>query len=281
LIGNPAMTSSTIVRKDLILARLYASGHVRVKDLSDELGVSEATVRRDLHALVGEHRIELVYGGATLRRNGDFSFHAKAMRNVEGKRIVGRLAAEMVADGGRIFLDSGTTCFAMAGHLKRRRDLSIIVNSARLALEFDTPGVNVIMLGGQYRPERMDTVGALAMTSLDKLRGYTAFIGADGLSTEFGLAAGDIDSAHLYGLAVRNAQQTVLVADHEKFSRPSLYKIVGFDEISRVVTDVRPSPEWMEFLSEKGVEVIYPPPAADGAAPAPTDPTANQEQADA
>ena len=273
------MTTSTEERKDQILARLYANGHVRVKDLSDELGVSEATVRRDLHALAEEHKIDLVYGGATVRRNADFSFRAKAMRNVEAKRIVGELAAAMVADGDSIFLDSGTTCFAMAAHLKQRRDLAIIANSSRLALEFETPGISVIMLGGVYRPDRMDTVGAMAENSLEMLRGYTAFIGADGLSMDFGLTAGDIESAHLYGVAVKNAQKTVLVADHEKFASPSLYKIVDFEGISRVVTDVRPGPEWMEFLSARGIEVIYPPTPAGGAATA--DQSTNQEQVDA
>ena len=277
--GGFEMTTSTEERKDQILSRLYASGHVRVKDLSDELGVSEATVRRDLHALAEEHKIDLVYGGATVRRNAEFSFRAKAMRNVEAKRIVGELAARMVADGDSIFLDSGTTCFAMAAHLKQRRELAIIANSSGLAMEFETPGISVIMLGGVYRPDRMDTVGAMAMNSLEMLRGYTAFIGADGLSMDFGLTASDIESAHLYGVAVKNAQKTVLVADHEKFASPSLYKIVGFEGISRVVTDVRPGPEWMEFLGARGIEVTYPstPPGDAARADQPT----KQEQVDA
>lgn len=233
---------------------------MRVAELAGSLAVSEATVRRDLRALAAERQLVLVYGGAALPRNADFSFHTKSMRNVEGKQVIGCLAAEMVADGDRIFLDSGTTCFAMAAHLKSRHGLSIIVNSARLALEFETPHTGVIMLGGQYRPDRMDTVGPLATTSLDQLRGYTAFIGADGLSMDFGLTAGDIESAHLYRLVCRGARDAVLVADHGKFSNPSLYKIVEFDAIRRLVTDKPPSREWADFLAEHNVEVICPPP---------------------
>jgi DeoR/GlpR family transcriptional regulator of sugar metabolism len=104
----------------------------------------------------------------------------------------------------------------------------------------------------------MDTIGPLAMATLDQLRGYLAFIGADGLSREFGLTAGDIDSAHLYRLAIGNARQTTLLADHTKFESPSLFKIVGFEAISRVVTDVQPSVEWMEFFQAKGIQVVYP-----------------------
>ena len=98
----------------------------------------------------------------------------------------------------------------------------------------------------------------LATSTLDQLRGYTAFIGADGLSMEFGITASDIESAHLYRLAVRNARESILLVDHTKFLTPSLFKIVDWDAISRLVTDKKPSPEWMEFLDAHGIEAICP-----------------------
>lgn len=230
--------------------------HVTARDLAIHVAASEATVRRDLRALADEGQVELVYGGATIRRPADFSFRSKGQRNVEAKRLIGRLAAELVADGQQIFVDSGTTCFEMTPYLKRKRGVSIIVNSARLALELDSPSVNVILLGGQYRPDRMDTVGPLAISALEQLRGYVAFIGADGVSMDFGLAAADIESAHLYRLAVSNARETILLADHSKFVAPSLFKIVEWESISRVITDARPPREWCEFLEAKGITLI-------------------------
>lgn len=232
--------------------------HVTARDLAVSMDVSEATVRRDLHALAETGELEVVYGGATLSRRTDFSFSSKEQRNLEAKRTIGRLAAELVGDGEQLFLDSGTTCFQMAPSLKRKRGLSIIVNSARLALELDVPGTSVIMLGGQYRPDRMDTIGPLCTASLDQLRGYIAFIGADGLGMEFGPAAADIESAHLYRLAVRNAREAILIADHSKFLSPSLFKIVDWDQISKLVTDQRPSEQWIEFLHKRNIVLIYP-----------------------
>ncbi len=252
------MRAGNSQRQQRILEDLYNKGHVSVKALSESLGVSEATIRRDLRALAKNHEVELVYGGATLARSTDYSFRSKAMRNVEAKRTIGRLAADLAADGDQVFVDSGTTCFEIVPHLKRKRGLSVITNSERLALELDWPGTNVILLGGQYRPERMDTVGPLAMNTLEQLRGYLAFIGSDGLSTDFGLTASDIESAHLYRLAVRNARETVLVADHSKFEKPSLFRIVGFESISRVVTDKYPGDEWFDFLSAGNIDLVLP-----------------------
>lgn len=252
------MTLTSQERRDRILAEVLERRHVSAKDLACRIDVSEATVRRDLKALADAGKIDLVYGGATLRRAFDSSFQARLNTNRDAKLTIGRLAAELVGDGAQIFVDSGTTCFEMAPLLKRRRNLSVIVNSARLALELDAPGLNVIVLGGQYRPDRMDTVGPLATATLEQLRGYVCFIGSDGLSMDFGVSAGDVESANLYRLAARHARETVLLADQSKFSVPSLFKIIEWDAVSRVVTDARPADEWTRFFDDRGIECIYP-----------------------
>jgi len=234
-----------------------------VKSLAEEFGVSEATIRRDLKALADSRQVRLVYGGAEQARISDYSFRAKARRNQDAKRIVGRLAAELVGDDEQIFLDSGTTCFEVAPLLKRQRSLTVIVSSARLALELpDAPDINIILLGGQYRPDRMDTIGQLAAATLDQLRGYTALIGADGLDMEFGLTASDMDSAFLHRQVVQHAAATWLLVDHSKFATPSLVKIAEWDKVQRVITDQPPQPAWAEFLAARGIEVTYPDAAA-------------------
>lgn len=245
-------------RREQILTLVLQKGHATVRDLALGVEASEATVRRDLRALADDGRLDLVYGGATLPRVTDFSFRSKAQRNAEPKRAVGALAASLVNDGESIFLDGGTTVFEMAAHLKGKRGLSVIVNSARLAAELGSNGdAAIVSLGGLYRPDRMDFIGPIAMANLEQIRGYRAFIGADGLSTEFGVAACDIESAHLYRLAIRNARETILVVDHTKFQAPSLFKICEVAEISRIVTDCAPPPPWTDFLNEKGIEVLH------------------------
>ncbi len=253
------MSLTSKQRRDPILARILEHGHIEVKKLAQDLGVSDATIRRDLRALADEGQIELTYGGATLPRPADFSFRSKAVRNIEAKRLIGQLAAGLISDNEHIFLDSGTTCFEMCRNLKRRRGLQVVVNSARLALELGTyPDISVIMIGGHYRPDRMDSVGPLATATIEQLRGYVAFVGADGLSRDFGVTASDIDSAHLYRQAIRNSRETILLVDHSKVLSPSLFKICELEDISRIITDQRPAPEWREFLNAMGIELLYP-----------------------
>lgn len=254
------MTPLSQQRRNEILAEIRANGHVAVRTLATRWGLSEATVRRDLRSLAGAGKLELVYGGARLPDAADFSFLSKARRNVEAKRVIGRLAAELVQPHDSVFLDSGTTIYEMVPHLRAKRDLTIIVNSMRFAVELGVAGGgnNVIVVGGQYRPERMDAAGSMALETLEQLRGFRAFVGADGLSPEFGITACDVESAHLYRLAIRNARETILLVDHTKFAAPSLFKIAELSAVSRIVTDRRPSDEWIECLRERGIALVHP-----------------------
>jgi len=180
------------------------------------------------------------------------------MRNIEAKRVIAQLAANLVQDGDQIFIGSGTTCFGMAAYLRGRKGLSVIVNSVRTALELQSPGIDVLLLGGQYRPERMDTVGPLASETIERLRGYRAFLGTDGISQDFGLTSIDIESAHLLRLAARNARECILLADSSKFDRPALYKIIDLQMLSAVITEKKPESNWMDFFHRHQINVLYP-----------------------
>ena len=257
------MSQATQERRKQILAQLYDRKHLTVKELAASMDVSGATVRRDLKALADDDELVLVHGGATLNRKRDFSFRAKQLRAVDEKRVIGRLAASLVRDGDQVFLDSGTTCSEMVPSLKKLNDVTVLTNSARLALELDAPGLSVFLIGGQYRPERMDTVGPMAMRALDQVRGYAAFIGADGLSMDFGPSASDVDSADLHRTVVANAREAVLLVDGSKFGGASLFQIFDWSRITKVVTDCEPEDLWKRFFEEHNVEVFYPQAAED------------------
>lgn len=251
------MGQATEDRRRQIMAQLLDRKRVTVKELAASMHVSGATVRRDLRALADEKELFLVHGGAALPRQRDFSFRAKQLRAVEQKRVIGRLAAALVRDGDQVFLDSGTTCSEMVPYLRKMHRLTVLANSARLALELDAPGLSVFLIGGEYRPDRMDTVGPMAISALNQVRGYMAFIGADGLSMDFGPSASDVASAHLHRLVVENAREAVLLVDGSKFGGASLFQIVDWPRISKVVTDRQPDEQWRRFFQQQDIETIF------------------------
>ena len=58
------------LRRKQILEVLRAKGGVRLTELSEELSVSEMTIRRDLDSLQKDGLIERVHGGAVLAKFG-------------------------------------------------------------------------------------------------------------------------------------------------------------------------------------------------------------------
>ena len=252
------MTSTIQQRREAVMNHVYQIGHVSVRQLAKDLSVSEATVRRDLHGLATEGLLELTHGGASVVHTTDYSFISKSMRNVKAKRTIAKLACELISDGEQIFLDSGTTCFEMTAYLRSKRDLSVIANSIRTAQELRSSGVSILILGGQYRPDRMDAVGPIAFEVLERFMGYKAFLGTDGMGMDFGLTSVDIDSANIFIQAARNAKESILLADSSKFDNPSLYKITDFQPISTIITEKEPSPEWIEFFKNQNIKILYP-----------------------
>lgn len=102
----------------------------------------------------------------------------------------------------------------------------------------------------------MDTVGPIAIETLEHFHGYRTFLGSDGVSMDFGLTSVDIESAHINKLAAKNAKDCILLADSSKLDNPKLLKIMNFETLSLVITE-KPPPEWMIFFYARGINVLY------------------------
>src|SRR5690242_7452507 len=114
------MTSKRTVRRDLrhsrILRAVERDEHVEVAALAAELGVTEMTIRRDLATLDELGRLSRVHGGARGPRPAPYE--ARAVLHAPEKRALGKAAADLVAPGMVVGLDIGTTCYAVAQHLR-------------------------------------------------------------------------------------------------------------------------------------------------------------------
>ena len=94
-------------RRQAIL-RAVRSGSSHVSDLAQSFGVSEMTVRRDLHALASEGKLERVRGGA-VSSGVEPPFEQTAVERFDAKDRIGLAAAAMVEDGQTVMIDIGTS----------------------------------------------------------------------------------------------------------------------------------------------------------------------------
>ena len=108
-------------RQDRVRQLLEEQGTVSVKEISDALGVSDMTIRRDLEELASLGEIERVHGGARSAQGRphamlrhEYSHSEKRTKHAEEKLQIARRAVELIEEGSTIFLGPGTTVEQMA-----------------------------------------------------------------------------------------------------------------------------------------------------------------------
>lgn len=247
-------------RHKRILERLNSAGRVYVKNLAQELGVTEVTIRRDLVLLESNGLLKKSYGGAVLAApEVTASVLYRQKKKLGAKRIVGRLAGRLVRNGDIIYLEAGSTCYEIIPYLAERKNLTVIVNSLYLMKRLgEQTGHKIIIIGGQYRPERMDMVGPSAEAAIAQLSGFKAFTGADDITIDAGISGEDVVTVGFAKLVLKRASEVIFVGDHTKFDNPALYKIANIDKLDYIVTDTKPSKEWLAAAKKKNIKLLYP-----------------------
>ena len=80
-----------VERRNLILEKLQDERKVVVSELSEQFGVSEETIRRDLDNMEKMGLATKTYGGAVLVENSnrDMPFSVRKKKNMQGKKEAG------------------------------------------------------------------------------------------------------------------------------------------------------------------------------------------------
>jgi DeoR/GlpR family transcriptional regulator of sugar metabolism len=250
-------------RNQHILESIRSRGRILVAQLAQELNVTEVTIRRDLAKLEKHGFLKKTYGGAVLGASEmSSSVRYRQTRNLAAKRIIGRLAAELIQDGDSIYLEAGSTCYEIIPHLANKNNLTIIVNSLHLMSRLhEQVQHKVVLTGGMYRPERMDMIGPAAENAISQLAGFTAFTGADDITIETGISGADVATVSFTKNVLRKAARIIFVGDSSKFDNPALYKIAEIDQLDAIVTNTCPGSKWNKTCGEMNIKLIYPPDA--------------------
>lgn len=228
-------------------------GTVRVEDLVGELGVSIATVRRDLQHLENQGLLSRVFGGAKLA--AETSFAPRAQAHVMEKHRIAERAAERVSAGETVALETGTTVLAVAGLLDVS-GLAVVTNSVDVLLSAQArSGTKILLTGGAFDANSRSMYGPLVERFYTEHQVDRLFIGAGSISDE-GIRDSNIDALGAKRAAISAARDIVVVADSSKFRRTALAQVAAWSEISTFVTDSGAPAEVLERIRAAGVEVV-------------------------
>lgn len=224
-------------------------------DLSEQLGVSPATVRRDLLRLEEEGLLTRVHGGA-VADEGDQPFAEVAEVRVTQKDAIAARAAALVADGQSVLLDIGTTAYRLARQLHGRR-LTVITSNLVVYEELaDDEDIELVLLGGVVRREYRSLVGFLTEDNLRQLHADWLFLGTSGVRPGGQVMDTTVVEVPVKRAMIKASDKAVLLADAAKFPGTGMAKVCGPEDLDMVVTDAPVDPVTRSALEEAGVDVV-------------------------
>jgi len=240
-----------------ILDELAAHGTVGAAKLATTLGVSTATIRRDLERLQEQRLLARTHGGAV--SHGvlyELPLRYKEARRQEEKRRIAAAAASRIGDGSAVGLTGGTTCTEVARALVERQGLTVVTNALNIASELAIrPNLRLLVTGGTARPESYELVGPIAEATLEGLRLDLAVIGVDGIDASHGCTTHHEVEAHTNAVLMSRAQRVVVVADSTKVGTAAFARICAVERVDELITDPAANVRALHALREAGVEV--------------------------
>ena len=244
-------------RRNRILDILAKKGAVTVNQLHHQLKVSQETIRRDITKLASENRLLKTHGGALIMDQVEPEFADRLEVNSDGKKAIGAAAAELVADGSSLIIDSGTTTLCLAEALVPRHSLTVYTNDMHVAGKLAGRNDNrVYLLGGELIGNEGATAG---LDTIEMLKNYLtdfSFIGASALDASTLLSDYSREIAELRGQMMVQARASVLLADSTKFGKRAPVRVNHLDQLTHIVSDKK-LPVAIEFgVKDLDVELI-------------------------
>lgn len=228
----------TTSRRKYITDFVTNNGSADVAQLSNDLGVSEMTIRRDLDKLEEEKKILRVHGGAVPAPSSSFELPLNNRLDLsrEEKDAIGRYAASLVSEGDVIALDASTTALMVADHLQV--PVTVVTNNMEIALRLiANPLAEVVMLGGHLRKRSASMVGFEMTRMMESYRVDKLFFSAKAASITHGISDATVEEGEAKKAMIAAAQQCFLMLDHTKLGTNAFYRVADLDKNFEIITD--------------------------------------------
>ena len=243
-------------REKEILSLLVERRRIEVAELSELLGVSQVTIRKDLDQLEKMHMIKRVHGFAQL--NSEDDINSRLAWHYEEKTKIAERAAELISDNDTVMIENGSCCALTALSIARtKKNVTIVTNSAFIAdYVRNEPNVQVVLLGGIYQKESQCLVGPMIRECAMNYNVKYCMIGTDGWDERIGFTNKDQMRAQAVRDMAVSAKQVVVLTESDKFSAAGTVPLNLVRNQISVLTDADISEEVRNRLTEQNIEII-------------------------
>ena len=241
------------IRHEQILDILEKRGYVTVRYLVDTLHYSSATINRDLNEMQILGLVKRSYGGVEAAKRDNLPpLNQRQFYMKKEKRRIAHEAAKFIQNGDTVFLNGGTTVQYLVPFLADKKDLTVITNNMRLAIELGDLDIDVVCLGGHIveRPHVLD--GDETVENAMKFMPDKMFFSVDKITAD-----GNVGGGHylLFKVMLKNSDKVYLLTDKTKITDRLDIKLCDFSVLSGVISDFEFSEEMKKLYPN--VDFIY------------------------
>ena len=242
-------------RQEFILHQLDLHNKILCADLSNKMGVSDDTIRRDLQELAQEDKLIKVHGGA-LSKSFHTAFDRKIVYNLEDKHIIAQKTAALVQSGMYILTSGGTSILEFAKSLDPNLNATFFTCSLNAAIEFaHHPSIEVVMIGDKVSKDSMLTTGASAVQTIESIQADLCILGINSLDTQFGLSENDWEVVQIKKAMIKASKKTICIGISEKLNSQQKIKVANLDEIDILITELDPEDSLLLPFKHKGLTI--------------------------
>jgi len=177
-------------------------------------------------------------------------------KSIEEKRMIGKIAAQMIENGDAIYLSSGTTALEIARNLKDKK-LTVVTNDLMIAYGLkDSLGVKVIVTGGDLIKSTSTLVGGFALQALSGININKAFVGVKGVHMDSGYTVDSYEEVMLIEAVKRISNEIIVVADYSKFNCTGFARLGDLLMAKKVITNKQIPSDFKKYYFENAVKLF-------------------------
>ncbi len=230
---------------------------VSIDDFCSKLGVSKATIRRDLIYLDENNQLKRTHGGAlSLIKPAieDVPISVRHRMSKPEKERIALAALNMIRDGSTIYIGVGSTMRELAMRLDAFSKLTVVTNDIGVAYEISQRTSNdLILAGGMLKKTTASLVGSFTENTLRDLHVETAFMSADSVRPGAGFMDYSMDEVAIKRLMINNSRTCVMLCDQSKFRTNAFMTICPLARVDLTITDGALEPELERRLVDEGM----------------------------
>lgn len=243
-------------RQSFILHQVNLHNKVLSVDLSQQMGVSEDTIRRDLNEMAKLGKLIKAHGGA-LSKSFHLSIASDHVYALDSKKRIATKACRLIKDGMFILTSGGTTIIELAKSLPPELTATFITVSLPAAYEYiHHPNIEVIFIGDKISKNSQISIGGSVVSRIQGIRADLCFLGTNAIDTKHGITDNDWEVVEVKKAMVESSDRVASLSISEKLNTAQRIKVCGISNIHTLVTELDPGDELLQPYHTAGIEVI-------------------------